>query len=234
MNIKRVLLKLSGEAMSGEKGFGYDHDRLRQIAKEAASIHESGIELAIVIGGGNFWRGRSSGEMDRTVADNIGMLATTMNSLAFADELRQIGHKATVLSSLNMPKICDIFNRQKAENLLADGQILILAGGTGNPFFSTDSTAALRGAELEVDLVLKATLVDGIYDKDPHKYPDAKKYDAITYDQVLADNLQVIDSTASALLRDNQLNLRIFSIGEEGNILAAAQGKDIGSLIHAG
>ncbi|MDO5015648.1 MAG: UMP kinase [Eubacteriales bacterium] len=231
MENRRILLKLSGEALAGEAGFGVDQPALERICREAAKIQDAGMELAIVVGGGNYWRGRSSGDMDRTVADNIGMLATTMNSLAIQDCLRQAGYKAKVLSAIDMPKICELFRKEKALEHIANGYIVILAAGTGNPFFSTDSTAALRGAELEVDLVLKATLVDGCYDKDPHLYPDAKKHDRLTYEQMLADKLQVIDATAAALLADNQLDLRIFDITKEGNMLAAAKGEKVGTLV---
>lgn len=231
MNKRRILLKLSGEALAGQGGFGLDQQILERICLEAAKIHEAGMELAIVVGGGNYWRGRSSGQMDRAVADNIGMLATVMNSLAIQDKLRQLRYEATVLSALDMPKICPLFRKEEALELLTAGSIVILAAGTGNPFFSTDTTAALRGAELEVDLVLKATLVDGCYDKDPHLYPDAKKYDFLTYEQLLADKLQVIDATAAALLADNQLDLCIFDIAKEGNMLAAAKGEKVGTLV---
>lgn len=231
--MKRILLKLSGEALAGSEKKGLNDEVLKDLAQIVKTVADEGKEVILVIGGGNFWRGRSSGDMDRVTADYIGMLATTMNALAMADALQQIGAKTAVLSALDIPKVHELFQKQRALAHLQEGRILLCAGGTGNPFFSTDSTAALRAAELEVDLLLKATLVDGVFDKDPHKYADAKMYNELTYDEVLAKGLAVIDASAAAICRDNNIHMRIFNIEPAENILAAARGEDIGTLLHA-
>lgn len=231
MSKRRVLLKLSGEALGGKTGQGLDSQVLQDMALAIKGTAAEDIALAIVLGGGNFWRGRSSGDMDRVIADNIGMLATTMNALAVSDALNRVGVPNVVMSALSIPKIHEIFRKDRALAAWQEGKVLILAGGTGNPFFSTDSTAALRGAELEVDLILKATLVDGVYDKDPHLYPEAKLYAQLSFSQVLDQKLQVIDATAAALCRDNQLPLRVFNMATPGNILKAARGDEIGTLV---
>lgn len=231
MSKRRVLLKLSGEALGGKTGQGLDSQVLQDMALAIKETAAEDIALAIVLGGGNFWRGRSSGDMDRVIADNIGMLATTMNALAVSDALNRVGVPNVVMSALSIPKIHEIFRKDRALAAWQEGKVLILAGGTGNPFFSTDSTAALRGAELEVDLILKATLVDGVYDKDPHLYPEAKLYTQLSFSQVLDHKLQVIDATAAALCRDNQLPLRVFNMATPGNILKAARGDEIGTLV---
>lgn len=231
MRKRRVLLKLSGEALGGQAGQGLDAQVLDDMAQAIKATADAGIALAIVLGGGNFWRGRSSGEMDRVIADNIGMLATTMNALAVSDALSRAGVDNVILSALSIPKIHEIFRKDRALAAWQEGKVVILAGGTGNPFFSTDSTAALRGAELEVDMILKATLVDGVYDKDPHKYSDAQLYKELSFSQVLDQNLKVIDATAAALCRDNQLPLRVFNMTRPGNILKAARGEEVGTLV---
>lgn len=231
MRKRRVLLKLSGEALGGQTGQGLDAQVLDDMAQAIKATADAGIALAIVLGGGNFWRGRSSGEMDRVIADNIGMLATTMNALAVSDALSRAGVDNVILSALSIPKIHEIFRKDRALAAWQEGKVVILAGGTGNPFFSTDSTAALRGAELEVDMILKATLVDGVYDKDPHKYSDAQLYKELSFSQVLDQNLKVIDATAAALCRDNQLPLRVFNMTRPGNILKAARGEEVGTLV---
>lgn len=231
--MKRILLKLSGEALAGLDKKGLNDEVLKEIAQIVKILADEGKEIALVIGGGNFWRGRSSGDMDRVTADYIGMLATTMNALAMADALQQHGAKTAVLSALDIPKIHELFDKQRALAHLQAGKIILCAGGTGNPFFSTDSTAALRAAELEADLVLKATLVDGVYDKDPHKHTEAKMFESLSYDEVLAKGLAVIDASAAAICRDNGLKMRIFNINPAENILAAARGEEIGTLLHA-
>ncbi len=228
---KRIILKLSGEALAGEDKVGINNEVIEKFAKEVRAIVENDIELAIVVGGGNFWRGRSSKDMDRVTADYIGMLATTMNCLAFADAIKREGLECLVLNALDLRKVTGLFTKDEAIEALEEGKVLLLAGGTGNPFFSTDSTAALRAAELEADIVLKATLVDGVYDKDPQKYDDAVMYKELTHDQILEQNLAVIDATCAALLRDSKIALRVFNIQKEGNILAAACGEDIGTLV---
>ncbi|MDO5033485.1 MAG: UMP kinase [Eubacteriales bacterium] len=231
MSKRRVLLKLSGEALGGARGQGLDPQVLANLATSIRELVAEDIALAVVLGGGNFWRGRSSGDMDRVVADHIGMLATTMNALAFSDALRAAGVPNLILSALSIPKIHDIFRKDKALEAWQEGKVLILAGGTGNPFFSTDSTAALRGAELEVDVILKATLVDGVYDKNPHESADAQLYKELSFTQLLSENLQVMDATAAAICRDNQIPIRVFNMETPGNILKAARGEAIGTLV---
>ena len=227
---KRVLIKLSGEALAGEKGFGLDYPTVQEICKNIKDAHELGAEIAIVVGGGNFWRGRTSGDMERTRADHIGMLATVMNALSVADALENMGVEVRVQAALQMQQVAEPYIRNKATRHLEKGRIVIFACGTGNPFFSTDTAAALRAAEINADIIFKATMVDGVYDKDPKKYPDAVKYDTLTFTQVLNDQLNVMDMTAATMCRDNKLPILVFDM-TDGNIEKAIKGETIGTLV---
>lgn len=228
---KRIMLKLSGEVLAGEKGFGIDYGTVEEVCSVIASCVREGVQIGIVVGGGNFWRGRQNGEMERTKADNVGMLATVMNSTVLSDTLSGLGVDAVVMSALEMPKFAEYFTRDKAVSYLESGKVVIFACGTGNPFFSTDSAAALRGAEIGAEVYFKATNVDGVYDKDPNKFADAVKYDSLTHDEVLAKNLGVMDSTAAALCRDNALAVLVFNLTQPKNILKAVTGEIVGTLI---
>lgn len=231
LKYKRILLKLSGEALAGDKKTGIDYDIVVAICNSIKRAVELGAEIAIVVGGGNFWRGRSSGEMERTRADQIGMLATVMNALAVADALEQLGVEVRVQTALSMQQVAEPYIRNRATRHLEKGRVVILACGTGNPFFSTDTASALRAAEINADIVFKATMVDGVYDKDPHKYDDAKRYDTLSFSRVLNDQLQVMDSTAATMCRDNALPLLVFDISDPENIVRALQGENIGTLV---
>ena len=236
MQIKynRILLKLSGEALAGDKGFGLDVETIQEICKGIKEAHDTGVQIGIVVGGGNFWRGRSSGEMERTRADQIGMLATVMNSLAVADALEQLGLEVRVQTALAMQQVAEPYIRNRAIRHMEKGRIVIMACGTGNPFFSTDSASALRAAEIDADIVFKATMVDGVYDKDPKKHSDAVKYDTLTFTKVLHDELAVMDSTAATLCRDNHLPILVFDISDSSNIVKAAMGENVGTLVIEG
>ena len=228
----RILLKLSGEALAGDKRFGIDYDSLQSISLAIKKTYDLGVEIAIVVGGGNFWRGRDAGEMERTRADHIGMLATVMNALAVAETLEKLGSEVRVMTAFPIQNVAEPYIRNRAIRHLEKGRIVILACGTGNPFFSTDLASALRAAEIGADVVLKATLVDGVYDKDPHIYPDAVRYDSISFSKVLADNLAVIDSTAASLCRDNHIPVYVFDLQSDPmNLYRAVQGENIGTLI---
>lgn len=228
---KRVLLKLSGEALSGDKGFGLDMDTIQTICKGIKDAHDLGAEIAIVVGGGNFWRGRSSGEMERTRADQIGMLATAMNALAVADALEHLGVEVRVQTALSMQQIAEPYIRNRAIRHLEKGRVIILACGTGNPFFSTDTASALRAAEINADIIFKATMVDGVYDCDPNKFDTAVRYDNVSFQEVLEKGLGVMDSTAAAMCRDNRIPVLVFSLADPDNILAAIEGKNIGTIV---
>jgi uridylate kinase len=228
----RILLKLSGEALAGDKRFGIDYDTLHSIASAIKEASDLGKQIAIVVGGGNFWRGRDAGEMERTRADHIGMLATVMNALAVAETLEKLGSEVRVMTAFPIQNVAEPYIRNRAIRHLEKGRIVILACGTGNPFFSTDSASALRAAEIGADVVLKATLVDGVYDKDPHKYSDAIRYDKISFSKVLSDNLGVIDSTAASLCRDNHIPVYVFDLqSDPENLVRAVKGENIGTLI---
>ncbi len=227
---KRVLIKLSGEALAGDKGFGLDYPTVLEICKNIKDAYELGAEIAIVVGGGNFWRGRSSGDMERTRADQIGMLATVMNALSVADALENLGVEVRVQAALQMQQVAEPYIRNRATRHLEKGRVVIFACGTGNPFFSTDTAAALRAAEINADIIFKATMVDGVYDKDPKKYPDAVKYDTLTFTQVLTDQLNVMDMTAATMCRDNKLPILVFDMAD-GNIVKAIKGETIGTLV---
>ncbi len=227
----RVLLKLSGEALAGDKKFGIDYDVVSDICKSIKKCVDQGVQMGIVVGGGNFFRGRSAGEMDRTRADHMGMLATVMNSLALADALEQLGIPVRVQTAITMQQIAEPYIRNRAIRHLEKGRVVIFGCGTGNPFFSTDTASSLRAAEIDADVILKATMVDGVYDKDPNKFSDAVRYDTISFQQVLEKGLGVMDSTAAAMCRDNHIPVLVFSLSDPDNILAAVLGKNIGTIV---
>lgn len=233
MSIKyrRILLKLSGEALAGDRGFGLDVETIHRICEGIREAHDLGAQIGIVVGGGNFWRGRSSGEMERTRADQIGMLATAMNALAVADALEHLGVGVRVQTAIAMQQVAEPYIRNRAIRHMEKGRVVIFGCGTGNPFFSTDTAAALRAAEINADVIFKATMVDGVYDKDPKKHPDAKKYDALTFSRVLSEQLAVMDSTAATMCRDNGLPILVFDILHPENIAKAAAGEPIGTLV---
>ncbi len=228
---KRVLLKLSGEAMAGEKGFGLDFDVVMNVCAAVKECVDAGTQIAIVVGGGNFWRGRSSGKMDRTRADHMGMLATTINSLALADALEQLGCEVRVQTAIAMNEIAEPYIRNRAVRHLEKGRVVIFGCGTGNPFFSTDTASALRALEIEADIIFKASMVDGVYDSDPKKNPDAKKYDTLSFMEVLNRDLKVMDSTAASLCNDNHLPILVFNLEQPENIVRAIAGENIGTIV---
>ena len=229
--MKRVLLKLSGEALAGEKKTGFDEPTVMKVAEQVKTLVDQGIEVGIVIGGGNFWRGRSSENMDRTRADHIGMLATTMNALAVADMLESLGLEVRVQTAISMQQIAEPYIRNRAISHLKKGRVVIFGCGTGSPFFSTDTAATLRAVEIEADILLKATMVDGVYDKDPHKYDDAVRYSRLTFSDVLGSALQVMDSTAASMCRDNKMPMLVFDLNRPENIYDAVMGEDIGTVV---
>ena len=228
---KRVLLKLSGESLAGKAGHGIDFDTVLKICEPIKQCVDLGVEVAIVVGGGNFWRGRSSGKMDRTRADHMGMLATVINALGVADALEQLGVVVRVQTAIAMQQVAEPYIRNRAVRHLEKGRVVVSGCGTGNPFFPTDTTAALRAAEIDADIIMKATMVDGVYDSDPKKNPNAVKYDTLSFLDVLNKNLQVMDSTAASLCKDNNIPILVFSIEEPENILRAVCGESIGTLV---
>jgi uridylate kinase len=228
---KRVLLKLSGESLAGDDRFGINFDTAAKIVAPVKTLVENGVQVAIVVGGGNFWRGRSSGEMERTRADKMGMLATVINSLGLQDILESMGLEVKVMSALCMEQVAETFVRDNAVKHLEEGKVVIFAAGTGMPFFSTDTGAALRAAEINAEVILKATMVDGVYDSDPKKNPDAKKYNHIQYLRIIQDNLQVMDMTAASFCNDRKIPFYVFSIEDPENIVRAVSGEDIGTTI---
>jgi uridylate kinase len=230
---KRILLKLSGEALMGDAGFGIDPATLERIASEVAEVRALGVEIAIVIGGGNIFRGlaASAHGMDRASADYMGMLATVMNSLALQDALERTNVTTRVLSAIAMQELAEPYIRRRAMRHLEKGRVVIFAAGTGNPYFTTDTAASLRAMEIHADVLMKATKVDGIYDKDPVKHKDAKRYTRLTYLEVLQQNLKVMDSTATALCRDNKLAIVVFDLHTRGNIARVVKGESIGTLV---
>jgi uridylate kinase len=231
---RRVLLKLSGEALMGDDPYGINRETIDAMVSEIARVSALGVELAIVIGGGNIFRGMAGGSagMDRATADYMGMLATVMNSLALQDALRQRKVTARVQSALKIEQVVEPYIRPKALRYLEEGKVVIFAAGTGNPFFTTDTAAALRGAEMGAEIVLKATKVDGVYTADPMKDPTATRYLRISFDEAISRNLKVMDATAFALCRDQKLPIRVFSIFKEGALLRAVRGEDEGTLVH--
>jgi uridylate kinase len=231
---KRILLKLSGEALMGDDAFGINRDTIARMAEEVAEITRMGVEVAVVIGGGNIFRGVAGGSvgMDRATADYMGMLATVMNSLALADTMNKAGLVARVMSAISIEQVVEPYVRPKALQYLEEGKVVIFAAGTGNPFFTTDTAAALRGAEIGAEIVLKATKVDGIYTADPKKDSSAKLYKSISFDEAMAKNLQVMDATAFALCRDQKLPIKVFSITKHGALKRVVLGGEEGTLVH--
>lgn len=228
---KRIMLKLSGEALAGENGFGIDFNVATRIASEIKELVDMGVEVGAVVGGGNIWRGRSGEGMDRTTADYMGMLATSINALALQDSLEALGVHTRVQTAIEMKEIAEPFIRRRAMRHLEKGRVVIFGAGTGNPYFSTDTTAALRAAEIEADVILLAKKVDGVYDKDPNKFADAKRYDKLSYIEVLEQGLQVMDSTATSLCMDNNIPILVFALDDEGNIKKAIKGENIGTIV---
>ena len=228
---KRILLKLSGEVLAGEAGKGIDNDTVLKICKSVKKVADMGVEVAIVVGGGNFWRGRTSEHMDRTRADHIGMLATAMNSLALCDALEQLGANVRVQTAIEMRQIAEPYIRNKAIRHFEKGRIVIFGCGTGSPFFSTDTAAALRSVESNADALFKATNVDGVYDKDPNKYPDAVKFDTVSFQEVITRDLKVMDSTAFSLCKDNDMPIIVFNLNDPENIVKAVSGEKIGTTV---
>lgn len=228
---KRILLKLSGEALAGDKKFGLNYDVITDICKSIKKCVDLGVQIGIVVGGGNFWRGRESGGMDRTRADHMGMLATTINALGIADVLESLGVEVRVQTAITMQQVAEPYIRNRAIRHLEKHRVVIFGCGTGNPFFSTDTAAALRAVEIEAEVFFKATMVDGVYDKDPHCYPDAVKYETLTYSEVLAKGLAVMDSTAATLCKDNGMSMLVFNMERPDNIYDAIMGQDVGTLI---
>ena len=228
---KRILLKLSGESLAGEGKHGIDFDTVLAYCEPIKQLVEDGVQVGIVVGGGNFWRGRSSGDMDRTRADHMGMLATTINALGVADALEQIGVDVRVQTAISMRQVAEPYIRNRAIRHMEKGRVVIFGCGTGNPFFSTDTAAALRAAEIEAEIILKATLVDGVYNKDPNVFDDAVKYELLSFQEVLEKDLKVIDSTAAAICKDNNIGLLVFSIKEPQNIYDAVCDTKVGTLV---
>lgn len=228
---KRVLLKLSGEALAGEKGFGLCEETIGKITDTIKKCVDMGVQVAIVVGGGNFWRGRTGEKMDRTRADHMGMLATVINSLALQDALEQRGVPTRVQTAVSMRQFAEPYIRGKAERHLDKGRVVIFGCGTGNPFFSTDTAAALRAVEISAEVILLAKKVDGVYDSDPHINKNAKKFDTLSYIDVLNKGLKVMDSTATSLCMDNKIPIRVFGLDDPDNILRALSGENIGTIV---
>jgi uridylate kinase len=231
---KRILLKLSGEALMGDDAFGINRDTIVRIVNEVKEVINLGVEVAIVIGGGNIFRGVAGGAvgMDRATADYMGMLATVMNSLALADTMNKAGSTARVMSAIAIDQVVEPYVRPKALQYLEEGKVVIFAAGTGNPFFTTDTAAALRGAEIGAEMVLKATKVDGVYTADPKKDPKATRYSQISFDDAMSQNLGIMDATAFALCRDQKLPIKVFSIFKNGALKRVVMGEDEGTLVH--
>ncbi|MGE5610641.1 MAG: UMP kinase [Bacillota bacterium] len=234
LKYKRVLLKISGEVLGGEQGFGLETGELENIAQQCADVGKLGVELAVVVGGGNFIRGETlsgNGPIPRATADYMGMLATVINALALQETMEKLGQPTRVLSAISVQSVCEPFIRRRAIRHLEKGRAIVLAAGTGNPFFTTDTCAALRATEIQADVVLKATKVDGIYSADPKKDPTAKLFDHINYEQVLRDKLRVMDLTAITLLMERKLPLVVFNLKKKGNIMRVVTGESVGTQI---
>lgn len=231
---KRILLKISGEALAGSKGTGLDFETLESIAKVVKECNDAGVQIAIVVGGGNFWRGRSGGNMDRTRADHMGMLATVINSLAMQSALEAVGVPTRVQTAIEMRQIAEPYIRGKADRHMEKGRVVIFGCGTGNPFFSTDTAAALRAAEIEADAIFLAKKVDAVYDSDPAVNPNAKRFDNLTYIEVLNRGLGVMDSTATSLCMDNNIPILVFGIDDPQNIIRVLNGEKIGTIVSNG
>ena len=231
---RRVLIKVSGEALAGDKHFGLDIPTVDAVAAQIARCVRAGVEVAVVTGGGNYWRGlKDGGPMERTRADNIGMLATVMNCLALSESLERCGIETRVQTAVEMREIADLYTRREADRELKAGRVVLLGCGTGNPFFSTDTGAVLHGTEIAADVIMLAKNIDGIYDSDPRKNPDAKKFDRMTYKEILDRGLTVIDSTAASLSMDNKTPLLLFALSDPENIYRACMGEQVGTLVTA-
>ena len=232
MKYKRILLKLSGEVLAGEKTTGIDFDRTIEIAREIKECVNLGYEIGIVVGGGNFWRGKSNEYMDRATSDYIGMMGTVMNALALGDAFKQIGTPVRVQTGVEMRQIAEFYIKDRATRHLEKGRVVIFGCGTGSPFFSTDTASSLRAAEIKADILVKATKVDGVYDKDPKKFDDAKRFEDITYIDVLNKKLHVMDSTAISLCMEEEIPILVFNINEKGNLKKVLEGKGTCTLVH--
>lgn len=230
MAYKRILLKLSGEAL-GDKGKGFDFNTIKHVAEQIAKLSESGVEVGIVIGAGNIWRGRQGNDMDRVAADHMGMLATIINSLAMKDAIEKFGKKCYVMTSIEMDTVAEHFSARRAKEYLSQGDVCIFAGGTGSPFFSTDTAAALRAAEISADAILLAKNIDGVYSADPRKDESAKRYQSIPFKQVLSDRLQVMDSAATAICMDNDIPVIVFALNEKDSISRVSSGETLGTVV---
>lgn len=228
---KRVLLKISGEALAGNDRFGINEEMLKRVAVQIKAVRSMGVEVAVVVGGGNFWRGRASKSMDRATADYMGMLATVMNSMALQDAFEAEGIPTRVQTAIEMREVAEPYVRRKAMSHLEHGKVVIFGAGTGNPFFSTDTTAALRAAEIEAEVILLAKKVDAVYSADPELDPNAVKYDSLTHREVLEKDLKVMDSTAASLCRDNNIAIHVFALSDEENIMKAVCGEKIGTIV---
>lgn len=231
MKFKRVLLKISGEAIAGQQGFGINEEILANICENIKKASELGVEIGLVIGGGNIWRGRYGKKMDRTTSDHMGMLATIINALAFQSALEEIGVETRLQTSIEMRQIAEPYIRRRAVRHLEKARVVIFAGGTGNPFFTTDTGAALRAAEIEAEAILLAKNVDGVYDSDPKENPNAKKYERISYEEMLAKKLRALDLTAASLCMDNNIPIYVFEIAKPENILKVIDGENVGTII---
>ena len=229
--MKRVLLKLSGEALAGDKKTGFDEATCIKVAEQVKKLTEDGIQVAIVTGGGNFWRGRTSETIDRTKADQIGMLATVMNCIYVSEIFRSTGMQTNILTPFVCGAFTELFSKDKANSCFAQGQVVFFAGGTGHPYFSTDTGVVLRAIEVEAEVILLAKAIDGVYDDDPNKNPNAKKFDEVSIDEVVARNLQVVDMTASILARDNKMPMWVFGLNEENSIVNTVKGKFNGTKV---
>jgi uridylate kinase len=231
---KRILLKVSGEALAGGASFGIDAERVKELSREVSDVAAAGIQIGVVVGGGNIFRGVAAAaqKMDRVTADHMGMLATVINSLALSDALEQMGIPTRVMSAIEMHQVAEPYIRRRAIRHMEKGRIVIFAAGTSNPYFSTDTAATLRALEIKADVIAKGTRVDGVYDKDPLKFPDARKYEQITYLEVLSQALGVMDATSIAMCRDNRLPIIVFNLNTTGNIMRMSMGELVGTLIH--
>ena len=230
-NMRRILLKLSGEALAGEKRFGFDEETVRKVALQVARLVNDGIQVGIVIGGGNFWRGRTSENIDRTKADQIGMLATVMNCIYVSEIFRSAGMRTNILTPFECGAFTKLFSKDRANKYFEEGQVVFFAGGTGHPYFSTDTGVVLRAIEVEADVILLAKSIDGVYDDDPNKNPGARKYDEVTIDEVIAKNLQVVDMTASILARDNKMPMWVFRLNDKDSIVSTVKGNFNGTRV---
>ncbi len=229
--MKRIMLKLSGEALAGSKKMGFDEETVRKVALQVKELVDSGIEVGIVTGGGNFWRGRTSENIDRTKADQIGMLATVMNCIYVSEIFRSVGMKTSVLTPFECGSFTKLFSKDRANKYFEKGMVVFFAGGTGHPYFSTDTGVVLRAIEIDAEVILLAKSIDGVYDSDPAKNPDAKKYDEVSIDEVVAKNLQVVDMTASILARDNKMPMWVFGLNEENSIVNTVKGNFKGTKV---